>query len=235
MTDSEDTYQFGINQSPNSLNTIHQSDPVQSLVEPFEEVTIKDRLEEQEESECDIVIIRNLKSRYEDEIFALQSIINAKNIEAMCYHTLSQSQKHGYNVENEIRGRVFNVSSTPNQTGTHDITKEENKYNNQENVSIKTTVSKNIDCGDILSASVRPHRGDRAGTGADARYCRRYSRGPGLQGNGRREGHPHRGVRSWPLRYGRLRQVLVRRYPGPRVPGRQSQRRSRRSTHLVIQ
>ena len=150
MTDSEDTYQFGINQSPNSLNTIHQSDPVQSLVEPFEEVTIKDRLEEQEESECDIVIIRNLKSRYEDEIFALQSIINAKNIEAMCYHTLSQSQKHGYIVENEIRGRVFNVSSTPNQTGTHDITKEENKYNNQENVSIKTTVSKNIDCGDIL-------------------------------------------------------------------------------------
>jgi len=160
MTYSEDTSfvrntkfpcQFGINQSPNSQNTIHQSDPVQSLVESFEEVNIKDIfLEEQEESECDIAIVRNSKSRYEDEIFALQSIINAKNIEAMCYHTLSQSQKHGYIVENEIRGRVFNVSSTPNQTGTHDITKEENKYNNQENISIKTTVSKNIDCGDIL-------------------------------------------------------------------------------------
>lgn len=101
MTYSEDTSfvrntkfpcQFGINQSPNSQNTIHQSDPVQSLVESFEEVNIKDiLLEKQEESECDIASVRNLKSRYEERELSgidIQLFQNSQNSIVCLYQFL---------------------------------------------------------------------------------------------------------------------------------------------------
>lgn len=60
-----------------------------------------------------------------------------------------QSQKHGFTFENEIRTKVFDLKSKMNDTKKHDIPKDENKFNPNENISIKSTKSYNIDCGDI--------------------------------------------------------------------------------------
>ncbi len=64
--------------------------------------------------------------------------------------TDNQSQKHGFLFENNIRERVFDLPTETNNTDTHDIPKDKNKYNNNENVSIKTTKSTTICCSDIL-------------------------------------------------------------------------------------
>ena len=61
-----------------------------------------------------------------------------------------QSQKHGFIFENDIRKNVFQLEEHPNNTDIHDINCEQNKFNNSENISIKSTSSSNIDCGDIL-------------------------------------------------------------------------------------
>ena len=62
---------------------------------------------------------------------------------------MEQSQKHGFCWENEIRKSVFGLSEESNNTNTHDIPCEKNKYNDIENVSIKTTGSMTIYCADI--------------------------------------------------------------------------------------
>lgn len=62
----------------------------------------------------------------------------------------NQSQKHGFIVENSIRELVFNLPKKVNDTKTHDIPKEENIFDSNENCSIKTTGSNTICCGDIL-------------------------------------------------------------------------------------
>ena len=62
----------------------------------------------------------------------------------------TQSQNHGFKYENEIREKVFDLPKQINDRNIHDIPKEKNKYNNNENVSIKTTGSWTICCGDIL-------------------------------------------------------------------------------------
>lgn len=61
-----------------------------------------------------------------------------------------QSQQHGFTWENSIRQIVFNLPLQKNDTNIHDIPKELNLYNKHENISIKTTGSLRIDCGDIL-------------------------------------------------------------------------------------
>ena len=61
-----------------------------------------------------------------------------------------QSQQHGFTWENSIRQNVFNLPLQKNDTNIHDIPKEQNLYNKHENISIKTTGSSRIDCGDIL-------------------------------------------------------------------------------------
>ena len=63
---------------------------------------------------------------------------------------LSQSQKHGFVIENEIRKKVFHLHPENNNTNIHDIPCTENKYNDNENISIKTTGSNTVCCGDIL-------------------------------------------------------------------------------------
>lgn len=63
----------------------------------------------------------------------------------------SQSQKHGFTIENDIKEKVFDLPPETNNTDKHDIPKEKNKYDINENISIKTTGSKTICCGDILS------------------------------------------------------------------------------------
>jgi len=62
----------------------------------------------------------------------------------------SQSQKHGFSWENDIRSRVFDLPEEKNNTDKYDIHKNKNKYNKNENCSIKTTGSKTICCSDIL-------------------------------------------------------------------------------------
>ena len=62
-----------------------------------------------------------------------------------------QSQKHGFDIENSVRKEIFDLPTELNNTDKHDIPKNKNIYNENENCSIKTTVSKTICCGDIES------------------------------------------------------------------------------------
>lgn len=60
------------------------------------------------------------------------------------------SQKHGFLWENYIRKIVFGLSEEQNNTDIHDIPSYKNKFDINENVSIKTTCGSNIDCADII-------------------------------------------------------------------------------------
>ena len=62
----------------------------------------------------------------------------------------SQSQSHGFIWENEIREKVFELPCCKNDTNKYDILATDNKWDNNENISIKTSKSDNIDCGDII-------------------------------------------------------------------------------------
>ena len=64
-------------------------------------------------------------------------------------HTSNCVQKHGFDFENEIR-RVFNLPPVKNNTDTWDIPKESNIFDNNENISVKTTKSASICCSDII-------------------------------------------------------------------------------------
>lgn len=61
-----------------------------------------------------------------------------------------QSQIHGFTFENSIRSKIFNLPKENNSVYIHDIHHSKNILNMNENVSIKTTGSNTICCGDIL-------------------------------------------------------------------------------------
>ena len=61
-----------------------------------------------------------------------------------------QSQMHGFTFENSIRSKIFNLPKENNSVYIHDIHHSKNILNMNENVSIKTTGSNTICCGDIL-------------------------------------------------------------------------------------
>lgn len=61
-----------------------------------------------------------------------------------------QSQSHGFIFENIIKTEVFNLPDEKNNIEIHDIPCCKNKFNNNENISIKTTKSNTVYCGDIL-------------------------------------------------------------------------------------
>ena len=63
---------------------------------------------------------------------------------------INQSQSHGFIWENEIREKVFELPICKNDTNKYDILAKDNKWDNNENISIKTTKLDSIDCGDIL-------------------------------------------------------------------------------------
>ena len=65
-------------------------------------------------------------------------------------YKLGQSQKLGFTFENIIRTEVFNLPEQLNDTNIHDIQKNKNNFDKNENCSIKTTGSDTICCGDIL-------------------------------------------------------------------------------------
>jgi hypothetical protein len=68
-------------------------------------------------------------------------------------HTIgkgNQSQKHGFTFENEIRLKVFGLPIEANDRNIHDIPADKNSLNSNENISIKTTGSSTICCGDVM-------------------------------------------------------------------------------------
>ncbi len=74
-----------------------------------------------------------------------------KQILLNCFQNIKsgQSQKHGFDFENEIRTKVFNLNPQINDKNIHDIPAKDNKFNNNENISIKITQNL-IEFGDIL-------------------------------------------------------------------------------------
>lgn len=61
-----------------------------------------------------------------------------------------QSQSHGLFWDSEIRHKVFELPECKNDTQKFDVSCNKNKFNEKENISIKTSGNTNIDCGDIL-------------------------------------------------------------------------------------
>jgi len=62
---------------------------------------------------------------------------------------MGQSQKHGFTFENEVR-KIFGLKPESNDRNVHDIPCNLNKFNPNENISIKTVGSTTICCGDIM-------------------------------------------------------------------------------------
>lgn len=60
------------------------------------------------------------------------------------------SQLSGFTFENFIRERVFEIPFDPNNTDKYDIPSNKNKFNSNENISIKSSGNGNINCGDII-------------------------------------------------------------------------------------
>lgn len=105
------------------------------------------------------VLIKNLKNYLKDKIDNYEKVaelidnfsklqVNDKKLKEDIKIS-NQSQKHGFTIENEIREKVFELKKKDNDTNKHDISKENNKFDSNENISIKSTKSNNIDCGDI--------------------------------------------------------------------------------------
>lgn len=63
--------------------------------------------------------------------------------------TAEQSQIHGFIFENRVR-EVFRAPVEQNNTAVHDIPKNKNALNPNENVSIKLTGGNDVSCGDII-------------------------------------------------------------------------------------
>lgn len=61
-----------------------------------------------------------------------------------------RSQEFGFVIENILRTKVFNLPEKVNDTKHYDIPSNENKFNNTENISIKTSKSNTICLGDCL-------------------------------------------------------------------------------------
>lgn len=68
----------------------------------------------------------------------------------LCIKKGVQSQHHGFIFENELRHKVFLIPIKSNDVNTHDIPKNQNRFDATENISIKTTGKKDICCGDII-------------------------------------------------------------------------------------
>ena len=94
-----------------------------------------------EEEEFEIEVLVHPKKKITEE---------KKENEVITIENFTQSQSHGLFWDSEIRTAVFGLNKCINDTRKYDIEAEENKFDPQENVSIKTSSNNNIDCGDIL-------------------------------------------------------------------------------------
>lgn len=62
----------------------------------------------------------------------------------------TQSQGHGLFWDSQIRESVFGLAPCKNDTKKNDIDAVENKFNSNENISIKTSCGRAVGCGDII-------------------------------------------------------------------------------------
>lgn len=84
-----------------------------------------------------------------EEVFQIE-VVKKPKCKKYTIADFTQSQAHGLFWDNEIREKVFGLPSCKNDTKKYDISCFENKYDNNENISIKVSSNNNIDCGDIL-------------------------------------------------------------------------------------
>ena len=61
----------------------------------------------------------------------------------------TQSQGHGFQWQNDILQKVFNIPIVKNDREKYDVPCINNKFDNEENISIKVSKTNTIDCGDI--------------------------------------------------------------------------------------
>lgn len=78
------------------------------------------------------------------------------------------NQNHGFLWEDEIKTKVFQFTAPTGYTDTHDISKEHNRFNPRENISIKVTGSGTVCMGDALR--VFNYSPDEVHTGIVLRY-----------------------------------------------------------------
>lgn len=81
---------------------------------------------------------------------------------------MPESQLHGFTWENEVKRKVFNMDTSVDYTAAHDIPKEFNCMNCNENISIKTTGSATLCMGDPLR--IWDYSDDETNTGMVLRY-----------------------------------------------------------------
>lgn len=97
------------------------------------------------------LLMNKYKMKYEEVFdFLSAEIKDIISTEPPTIHEFTQSQAHGLFWDNEIRQKVFGLPLCKNDTKKFDIDCIENKFNHNENISIKTSGCNNIDCGDIL-------------------------------------------------------------------------------------
>lgn len=80
----------------------------------------------------------------------VSSVEKTNNNNSLNIRHFTQSQSHGLYWDSEIREKIFNLPPCINDTTKYDISSGQNKFDNNENISIKTSGNNNIDCGDIL-------------------------------------------------------------------------------------
>ena len=86
----------------------------------------------------------------EEEEFEIWIYPKKKVKKEITVEKFTQSQSHGLFWDSEIRDKVFGLGQCINDTKKYDIEAEENKFDPEENVSIKTSSNNNIDCSDIM-------------------------------------------------------------------------------------
>ena len=85
-----------------------------------------------------------------NNIINIVSSVEKTNNNSLNITHFTQSQSHGLYWDSEIREKIFNLPPCINDTTKYDISSGQNKFDNNENISIKTSGNNNIDCGDIL-------------------------------------------------------------------------------------
>ena len=101
--------------------------------------------------------LKNLNFEYDNTVgpksISKQEVIQKFN-DIMCEQDdkliFTQSQRHGFIIEGEIRKKVFGLEPNKNDTNKFDIQMLQNKFNCSENISIKSTCQNYVDCADIL-------------------------------------------------------------------------------------
>jgi len=112
----------------------------------------KERLKKTKAAEKELV--KMIKAAEKERLKVTKAVIENRDIisddDIMSEKCGQQSQRHGFVFENDIRTKVFKLDTVDNDTNKHDIPKDKNIFDSNENISIKMTGKNDISCGDIL-------------------------------------------------------------------------------------